>query len=963
MGLACKVFVVIISVLVFIAVALSFLNVELNIPKQTFNRLTGYPVWHPVIDGYDQSQLDALSVFVEVVMAIGAYIGYHTIKNKPKSNKYSTIFYEYNDGHSKRKRHRNDELYYLIVIYIITTIVSGFTYAIFDIGKLFGMVAVNHNILEYVLIVWILSGGKINYSKWYAFFFIHLLIVGALTIFLKWPYDAIAFRIQGLTLDILLFIELTRTYFTTLHNLKQKNRIALVGNSLLQRSQLFESLAIATSKMTFIKVEPESDDEITTPATHGHFLRKRTKRISYPKDYPSNSTGNRRSKAHAQLVRHDLRSRKVLDKQSNKQISVPRTPPRKSTNKKLPQKSPAISKQTNPRAPTTPVTKTKPSPKTPKPNPQKNKRKNNEDREWRPDSESDPENLSDQGSTAGPKSTLKTQTRTTSTTTSKSVTAKQSTPSVNLRPSNPIRTPPNQLSKDNGGTKRGTRVKRKEIVNKELSGVDNNDIEKIEIEQQFSITSYTNTMELVDAEAYDSPEASLPKSPTTTRKTSTSSPERLIKSRRRSTVVINELDNNEFEEEKETIPVESPQDNVTPKKSRMAATKKSSNKGVRSRRGGKTKSNINTTTEVAVIPNKETQIEQTTSSPSQSDYDDYDVVKISAENPNALTNVIKSVRRGRGGKTKGNIDSTTEVAVIPNNETQIEQTTPSSSQSDYDDPDVVKISAENPDALAGAIRALTFQNYDIVHTSANIIPIIQPQTTSIPRSIRVKPSPSSSLSSSPPSTIKSNRPKTSPSPNVNSSAWDDNHWQILKYTYLEIRNNYIEKGKSGIHNEDVYKEVIKSFLNIRPQFEESEIRVRMIALETVEIEKQGKRNTERRGSIESSSSKNSRFSATRYNSAYSNMRNTHNNPRKRKKIVKADLTEDDDLDDNSEVMAEGSKRRRGLDSDSISDVNTTGQNTPPRAKFSSLFGWFGKRTTDNASQISASDIAAEQNEK
>ncbi|CAJ0648891.1 10660_t:CDS:2 [Entrophospora sp. SA101] len=328
------------------------------------------------------------------------------------------------------------------------------------------MVAVNHNILEYVLIVWILSGGKINYSKWYAFFFIHLLIVGALTIFLKWPYDAIAFRIQGMICGL-----------------------GLVGNSLLQRSQLFESLAIATSKMTFIKVEPESDDEITTPATHGHFLRKRTKRISYPKDYPSNSTGNRRSKAHAQLVRHDLRSRKVLDKQSNKQISVPRTPPRKSTNKKLPQKSPAISKQTNPRAPTTPVTKTKPSPKTPKPNPQKNKRKNNEDREWRPDSESDPENLSDQGSTAGPKSTLKTQTRTTSTTTSKSVTAKQSTPSVNLRPSNPIRTPPNQLSKDNGGTKRGTRVKRKEIVNKELSGVDNNDIEKIEIEQQFSITT------------------------------------------------------------------------------------------------------------------------------------------------------------------------------------------------------------------------------------------------------------------------------------------------------------------------------------------------------------------------------------------------------------------------------------------------------------------------------------------
>lgn len=51
MGLACNVFAVIFSVLVFIAVALGFLNIELNVPKQTFDRLTGYPVWHPVIDG------------------------------------------------------------------------------------------------------------------------------------------------------------------------------------------------------------------------------------------------------------------------------------------------------------------------------------------------------------------------------------------------------------------------------------------------------------------------------------------------------------------------------------------------------------------------------------------------------------------------------------------------------------------------------------------------------------------------------------------------------------------------------------------------------------------------------------------------------------------------------------------------------------------------------------------------
>jgi len=171
-----------------------------------------------------------MSIFVESMMAIGAYFGYYAIKNRPKSKKNLTLFYAYNSNGGNRRKiaQKKDSFYNLIVIYIAMTFLVGLFYALVDISKLFGVLAIGHNVLEFVLLVWILSGGIINYSKWAPFFLIYLSAAGLLIVLLKWPYDGIFFRIQGLTLDLMLFIEITRTYFTTHFNLIRKNRISLV---------------------------------------------------------------------------------------------------------------------------------------------------------------------------------------------------------------------------------------------------------------------------------------------------------------------------------------------------------------------------------------------------------------------------------------------------------------------------------------------------------------------------------------------------------------------------------------------------------------------------------------------------------------------------------------------------------------------------------------------------------------
>ncbi|RIA92565.1 hypothetical protein C1645_764844 [Glomus cerebriforme] len=186
----------------------------------------------PEIKGYDPDQISSNQIFVLILIGFVSCVEYLPNKNK----KFVTYFSAYDPSENQRPVNVN-EFNELIAIYAIPTIFLEFAYTFFDLGELSGCAAIIHNILECVLIVWVLSGGRVYYAKWFEHIIIYALIIGFITILLKWPYDALLFRVQEIILDLILFIEFSRTYFTTVYNLKNLNQIReQVENVFCERS-------------------------------------------------------------------------------------------------------------------------------------------------------------------------------------------------------------------------------------------------------------------------------------------------------------------------------------------------------------------------------------------------------------------------------------------------------------------------------------------------------------------------------------------------------------------------------------------------------------------------------------------------------------------------------------------------------------------------------------------------------
>ncbi|CAG8585202.1 13559_t:CDS:2, partial [Acaulospora morrowiae] len=270
------------------------------------------------------------------------------------------------------------------------------------------------------------------------------------------------------------------------------------------------------------------------------------------------------------------------------------------------------------------------------------------------------------------------------------------------------------------------------------------------------------------------------------------------------------------------------------------------------------------------------------------------------------------------------------------------------------DPDVVALSAENPDALQKAVRVLAGQNYDILETpNASDEPHQNDENLT---SLFIRPvnpvSRSASFANSP---LPESQSDNSFSPNTPSIIWTNDHWYQLKRLYEEIKDEYIKDGKNGIGNEEVYRDVTLRFFSVDVQnkiFGEDNIRKRIIALEAAEHERKSS-GTPRRGSIESTNSKSSRISVTRYNSAYSNLRDTPINKRKRSEsnATNSELVEDEEI-------LRPTQRLRTSDSPSVS--GTTTPRIQPNilnndSAFSRIFGGlFGR----SRSSHSASDLGA-----
>ncbi|CAG8547147.1 1201_t:CDS:2 [Acaulospora colombiana] len=233
------------------------------------------------------------------------------------------------------------------------------------------------------------------------------------------------------------------------------------------------------------------------------------------------------------------------------------------------------------------------------------------------------------------------------------------------------------------------------------------------------------------------------------------------------------------------------------------------------------------------------------------------------------------------------------------------------------DPDVVALTAENPAALQKAVRVLTGQNYDILGTPNDADDSSQNNEEVTPvTSLFIKPvNPISRSTSFTNNALPELQSESSFGQNT---SWANDHWYQLKGFYEETKDEFAKDGKNSVGNEEAYRKVTSKFLSADVNngiFGEENIRKRIIALEAAEHE----RRTGRRGSVESTNSRSSYTSVARYNSAYSNLRDTPVNKRKRSESnVTSSEAEDDD------ETLHPSQRLRTSDSPSVS-----GTNTPP----------------------------------
>ncbi|CAG8651850.1 20916_t:CDS:2 [Dentiscutata erythropus] len=233
------------------------------------------------------------------------------------------------------------------------------------------------------------------------------------------------------------------------------------------------------------------------------------------------------------------------------------------------------------------------------------------------------------------------------------------------------------------------------------------------------------------------------------------------------------------------------------------------------------------------------------------------------------------------------------------------------------DPDLVAVSADDPNVLANAVRVLTAgQTYDIVDTPASTpVSLTDNSRLSTPSPVFIKPGKPKSRSASFTNVDRPVLLESGSSSTQTSAVWTRDHWIQLKGLYEDTKNEYIQNGKAGRGSEDVYRDVVAKFIMINTDnksFGEDNIRKRIIALEAAEFERHSN-ILSRRSSVDSTSSIGSRPSVSHYNSAYANMRDTPVTKRKRSGSTLTNLETEDEIEQSPSV------RRRRVSSSSLSE--------------------------------------------
>ncbi|CAG8487788.1 10737_t:CDS:2 [Diversispora eburnea] len=192
-----------------------------EIPEHDFSKFTGYPTWHPPIDGMNGKGNDEQSattiLFSAVMMIISGYlIMKWTSRSQNNYNKRKMTFFILNDD----KTVPTFGFDALLGVYSLVTALTGIMFLWVDVGKIWAPFGALHNAVELVILVNMHYGGRIISNTFLGILSLYIMLNTGLSIFLTWPYDALWFKTQGLCLDWSLVIQFTRTYLNTKKHIK-----------------------------------------------------------------------------------------------------------------------------------------------------------------------------------------------------------------------------------------------------------------------------------------------------------------------------------------------------------------------------------------------------------------------------------------------------------------------------------------------------------------------------------------------------------------------------------------------------------------------------------------------------------------------------------------------------------------------------------------------------------------------
>ncbi|CAG8519201.1 2109_t:CDS:2 [Paraglomus occultum] len=199
--------IVVISLLL-VCILLSFPR-EFVVPKQARSRWTGYLAWHPEIIDFDQQKGDSFTLLSITLMGVFGYLCIKWTYNDNLSTKHVSYFYK--NGVSIPTTLFNQ----LISMYIFMTFIAAIAYFILDVGKIWSVWGLLHNMLEIAILLVLHNNGKIKNNWFFVWMGLYVIVTAVFNIWLDWPNDGIYFKIQGLCTDWAVWLQFTRVYLTT----------------------------------------------------------------------------------------------------------------------------------------------------------------------------------------------------------------------------------------------------------------------------------------------------------------------------------------------------------------------------------------------------------------------------------------------------------------------------------------------------------------------------------------------------------------------------------------------------------------------------------------------------------------------------------------------------------------------------------------------------------------------------